>query len=262
MDEKIENKSELVLTIGFLLVLASAVFILDSITPKGYLDWFFYLVIIFYEIFKLPKKYLAFSGYTCALLTALGYFVSPDGISPELTVINRMIGILIIWMLTSLLLKQYKEGELKSQIEQQFNALLNSLSDDGIVYFDTDGKIAISNKKFANILGYRENELAGKNILEFIHPNYRSAFLISREKLYFNFQKSDFFKGKLIKKNKEIRAFSIALNITQSPDNDFKFFTAYFNLTENEKASGYIPASRILLKETPGEKKLINPVQK
>ncbi|MGA9293135.1 MAG: PAS domain-containing protein, partial [Ignavibacteriaceae bacterium] len=223
-----------------------------SITPKGYLDWFLYLVVIFYVSLKLPKKYLLIFGYSGVVLTVLGYFISPNGVAPEFAALNRMIGVLIIWMLTSLLYKQGKESELKNEIEKQFSLLLNSMSTSGVVYFDADGEISVANKKFANMLGYRMDEIIGKNMLEFIHPDYRGKFLISREKLYFNFQNSDYFEEKLIKKNKGVALVNVVLNITQSLSNNSKFFTAYFNLNEREEAADYIPASKILLKEMSG----------
>ncbi len=250
MNERNLNNFELTITFVFLTIVVAAVFIIDFLTPRGYLDWFFYLVVIFYASFKLPKKYLVIFGYAGAILTAIGYFISPNGAAPEFAVISRIIGILIIWMLTSILYKQGKESELKNEIEKQFNFLLNKMSMTGIVYFDADGRIIISNKRFANILGYAEDEIIGKNILEFIHPNYRGSFLISREKLYFNFQNSDFFEEKLIKKNKGVAAVNVALNITQNISKDSRFFIAYYKLAKREEESvDFIPGSKILLKE-------------
>ena len=85
-------------------------------------------------------------GFISVLLIVLGYFISPAGIAPGFAVINRMIGILIIWMVTSLLYKQVKVNEQKNEIEKQFSVLLNEMSTTGIIYFDTDGKITVSNK--------------------------------------------------------------------------------------------------------------------
>lgn len=252
MNKKSKNNHELTFTLVILFILVSAIFIIDVLTPKGYLDWFSYLVVIFYASLKFSRKYLVIIGFISVLLIVLGYFISPAGIAPGFAVINRMIGILIIWMVTSLLYKQVKVNEQKNEIEKQFSVLLNEMSTTGIIYFDTDGKITVSNKKFANILGYTMEEIKGKNILEFIHPDCRGSFLISREKLYFNFQNSDYFEGKLIKKNKGIASVNVVLNITQNLSDNSKFFTAYLNFSEREEAAGYIPASKILLKEISG----------
>ena len=252
MNEKTENKYELKITLLFLIIVAAAVFFVDYLTPRGYLNWFFYLVIIFYTSLKLPKKYIMIFGYAGAVLTALGYFVSSVGVGSEFAAVNRMIGILIVWMLTSLLYNQSKENDLKNEIKNQFSILLNRMSTTGIIYFDGDGNITVSNKKFADFLGYRMDEIIGKNILEFIHPDYRGSFLISREKLYFKFQNSDFFEGKLIKKNKETAFVNIALNVSPGLSDNSLFFTAYFNLTGREEAADYLPASKILFKEISG----------
>ena len=140
MNEKSKNNHELTFTLVFLLILVSAIFIIDVLTPKGYLDWFSYLVVIFYASLKFSRRYLVIIGFISVLLIVLGYFISPAGLVPGFAVINRMIGILIIWMVTSLLYKQVKVNEQKNEIEKQFSVLLNEMSTTGIIYFDTDGK--------------------------------------------------------------------------------------------------------------------------
>lgn len=253
MNESHGNNFEVIITLLFLLIIIAAIFIVDFITPKGYLDWFCYLVVIFYSSLKLPRKYLLIFGYAGIGLTIAGYFISPDGVAPEFALINRIIGILIIWMLASLLYKQGKEWEQKNEIEKQLSLFLTKISTSGIVYFDTDGKIITTNKKFANILGYREDEIIGKNILEFTHPNSIGSFLISKEKIYLNLLNSDFLEEKLIKKNKEVELVNVTLNITQNVPNDARLFIAYFrSIKREEETVNFITGNKILLKETSG----------
>ena len=248
------NNFELILMLAFITIITAAVFIVDIVTPKGYLNWFFYLVIIYYASFKLPKKYLVILGYAVAALNVIGYFLSSEGISPEIAIINRIIGILIIWMITALLYKQNKEHELKEEIEHQFRLFLNKISRTGIVYFDLDGKITVFNKKFAVILGYPPEELSGRNIMEFIHPNYRKEFLICKEKIYLHLQEPGTLEEKIIKNNKKIASVNVRLNITQDSFSDSRYFIAYFREIKEKKSMennspDIIQEDEILLKE-------------
>jgi PAS domain S-box-containing protein len=253
MEKNNKINSELILTLIFITLLTAAVFTIDIITPRGYINWFFYLVIIYYSSFKLPKRDLIILGYASAVLNVTGYFLSPEGISPEIAFINRIIGVLIIWMLTSLIYKQNRERELNEEIEHQFRFFLNKLSRTGIVYFDPDGKITVFNNKFSAILGYKPEELPGRNIMEFIHPNYKKEFLISREKIYLHLQKSGSLEEKIIKNNRRIAPVNITLRITQNSVNDSRYFIAYFReIKEKEKMeenSDIIKGDEILLKE-------------
>ena len=254
MEKNNKNNFELILTLVFITLLAGAVFTIDIITPRGYINWFFYLVIIYYSSFKLPKRYLITLGYVSAVLNVIGYFLSPEGISSKVAIINRIIGLLIIWMLTALIYRQNKDRELREEIEHQFRFFINKISRTGIVYFDPDGKITVFNKKFEAILGYHPEELSGRNILEFIHPNYRKEFLINKEKVYLHLQKSGSLEEKLIKNNKRIASVNVTLKITQNSFSDSRYFIAYFQeIKENEKMKNnnadIIQGDEILLKE-------------
>ncbi len=248
------NNFELILTLVFITIITAAAFIIDIVTPKGYLNWFFYLVIIYYASFKLPKKYLVILGYTGVALNIMGYFLSHDGIAPEIAIINRIMGILIIWIITALLYKQNKEHELKEEIEDQFRLFLNKISRTGIAYFDSDGKITVFNKKFAVILGYPPEELPGRNIMEFIHPNYRKDFLIFKEKIYLHLQEPGSLEEKIIKNDRRITSVNVTLNITQNSCSDSRYFIAYFHEIKEKKrvennSPDIIQGDEILLKE-------------
>ena len=249
MNMSSDHDFEYMITFISLIITTASVFTIDCITPGSYPDWFFYLVIIYYASLKLPRKNLVILSYAGAVLTAAGYFFSPEGQFPEIAIINRITGILIIWILTSLLYKQNKDRDQKKEIEKQFGIFLTRMSPAGIVYFDTDGKITVADKKFADFLGYRDDEILGRNILEYIHPDYREGFLISKEKIVLNMQNSGFLEEKLIKKNKESVLANVTLNITQNKPVDSRFLEACVEpIKEWEESAVIKPTAQVLLK--------------
>lgn len=250
MDKNDRYNREIILNSAFLTIVATVVFMIGYIAPKEYLSWFFYIVIIFYVSFKFPKKFLAIFGYSFVVLTAVGFFLSPEKGYTQVAVANRIIGILLIWMITSILYKQSKERELKEEIEKQFSSFLNRISTKGIIYFDTDGNIKVANTKFASILGYRVDDLINKNLLQFTHPDYKRDFLLFKEKLCLNLQKSVFLEEKLIKKNNEAVSVAVELKITSNISNDSRYLVAYYNLIEREEEiADFILEDKILIKE-------------
>ena len=241
MNKNSRYNLEIIITSVFLTIVTAGVFVIDYMTPKEFLSWFFYIVIIFYASFKFPKKYLVVFGSFYAVLTALGLFLTPAEGYSQIAVINRIIGILLIWMITSVLYKQSKERELKEGIEKQLGSFLNKIPAAGIIYFNTDGDIKVANKKFADILGYTAENLINKNLMQFIHPDYRKDFLLFKEKLCLNLQRSAFLEGKLIKKNNEAVSVTLELKITSNISNDSRYLTACCNLIDRkEETDGFI----------------------
>ena len=229
-----ENRTDLQVMIPLIIItlICSAILFIDSITPRGFLDWFFYLPVIIFAAVKFPKPYIVAFGVVSFLLTIAGFFLSPPGISIEIAVINRVIGLLVIWMTASLLYNQAKERESKEEIKQQFKIVLDKIST-GIAYFDTNGSIIMVNKEFARILGYEPDELFAKNILEFTHPDYRKEFLEIKEKMVLDLVKPDYLIGKLIKKDGSEVLANVSLNIID--DSSSKCFIAFIIENPGEK---------------------------
>ncbi len=232
MSEKNRTDLQVMIPLIIITLICSSILFIDSITPRGFLDWFFYLPVIIFAAVKFSKPYIVAFGVIAFLLTIAGFFLSPAGISIEIAAINRIIGLLVIWMTASLLYNQAKEKESKEEIIQQFKIVLDKMPT-GIAYFDTNGSIIMVNKKFERILGYEPDELFTKNILEFTHPDYRKEFLEMKERMILDLLKPGYLTGKLIKKDGNEVSANISLNIID--DSSSKCFIAFILENPDEK---------------------------
>jgi PAS domain S-box-containing protein len=232
--QKNESRTELAVSLVFITILFGAAFIIDTIAPRGFLSWFLYLAILFYVSLKLSKYFIIFFLFLSITLTVWGYFLSPPGIAAELALINRCVGILVLWMAGTLLFYQSKEKESKEEIEQLFKVVLDKAAC-GIAFLDTDGFINSSNKMFGQILGYDSKKLMGKNIQDLTHPNYIKEFNDVKEKIFFGLLKSDFLEEKLIKQDGNSIRVNLTLSIIQNNRGKPKSFIASIEDLETGK---------------------------
>ena len=243
---------KILVSVLFIVIISLVVFFIDTITPKGYLDWFLYLAVILYAATKLPKYYVVIFGTTSILLSIAGFFLSPPGISAEVAIINRTIGILILWVTATFLYNQNKDKESIEGIIQQLKAAIDKISS-GVVYFNIDGWIQMLNKNFAEFLGYEPDEMLYKNIHDFAHPDYREEFLETKEKIILGLLNRDFMQTIFVKKNGEPVLVNISLNITQGISNTSKTFIAFIQDSKRRKRKGknLIQERELLLKKIP-----------
>jgi len=76
-----------------------AVFLIDLLTPLGYVEWILYLLPIGLALFQ-PRTTLPYALATVATaMIAIGYFTSAPGVDPQLAVINRTLGVVLTWTL-------------------------------------------------------------------------------------------------------------------------------------------------------------------
>lgn len=54
-------------------------------------------------------------------------------------------------------------------------------TNDFIYYLALNGEIEIANNAWLNCLGYSQEEVIGKNNLEFVHPDYHNKYRKCRE---------------------------------------------------------------------------------
>ena len=252
---KNNGHSNVLLTIIYAVVFSFLIFFVDTITPQGYLDWFFYLAVIFYAAVKLPKYYIIIFAAASIILNFSGFFLSPPGISTNFAVINRTIGELIIWMTATLLYYRNKDMESAAEIKQQLKIVIDKISS-GVIYFNIDGEIKMINRNFADFLGYQPDELENKNIMELVHPDYRKEFLETKERIILGLLKRDFIEAIMIKKNGDVSLVNMSLNISQGVPNDSKTFIAFIydsDLKEKEevKTRDLIQEKELVMKELP-----------
>lgn len=79
-------------------VLTVMVFVLDLLTPLGIAIWILYILPLGVTRWSSFRPLTAAVAGACTPLIILGYFLSPPGIEPEMAIINRLLGIAMLWI--------------------------------------------------------------------------------------------------------------------------------------------------------------------
>ena len=184
MDERkpvrIDRGSRLAVTIVLLLTITLATFAADRILPLGVAVWLLYLVPVVLTTQLLPQ----YTGVALAIssgLLLIGMLDSKQGISYELALINRALG-LVVLLFTGLFLLQYRriaealresEGRYRLLLEQhgraraeaalhevqeRFKSIFHS-SHDAIAYATFDGRLLEVNDAFVRLVGQGRDAL-------------------------------------------------------------------------------------------------------
>lgn len=102
-------KNKIVVFIWPLLLVAAL--IIDTLTPLGFADYFFYSGILFLFIYS-NSKYILLAGITSIAFIIIGYYFSPNDFSVPIpiAIFNRILGILLIIFIMYVMLKLSKRG--------------------------------------------------------------------------------------------------------------------------------------------------------
>jgi PAS domain S-box-containing protein len=184
MDEqtpgRVDKGSRLIVTAVLLLTITLVTFAADRILPLGVVVWLLYLVPVVLTTQLLPQ----YTGVALAISSGLllvGVFDSKEGISYEVALINRALG-LVVLLFTGLFLLQYRrvaealresEGRYRLLLEQhgraraeaalhevqeRFRSIFHS-SYDAIAYATFDGRLLEVNDAFVRLFGQARDAL-------------------------------------------------------------------------------------------------------
>src|SRR5574341_203893 len=93
-----------------IVLLMVIVFVLDLLTPLGLVIWTLYVIPLGLASWSSIRGLLPITAGVCSVLVILGYFYSPPGASFEYVVINRALGIVMLWAVTFFLWAKRNEG--------------------------------------------------------------------------------------------------------------------------------------------------------
>jgi PAS domain S-box-containing protein len=145
-------------------VLTTVIFLTDCFTTGGISDWVWYFVPLLLLVFVRNS----FSPFLLAvILSALmvaGYFFSPAGSTKWwMPIVNRSMGICVIWLVAWVLSQLQKtEERLRTQSE------LLDLAHDAVLVRDLDDRILYWNKSAERIFGWAAREIFGKKSLDLL----------------------------------------------------------------------------------------------
>jgi hypothetical protein len=109
IDRKLEALTDHAFTI-VIGVLSVMVFALDLLTPLGLVIWTLYAIPLGLASWCSMRCLLPITAGVCSVLVILGYFYSPPGVSYEYVVINRSLGMVMLWSVTFFLWAKRDQG--------------------------------------------------------------------------------------------------------------------------------------------------------
>jgi PAS domain S-box-containing protein len=99
------DKSQL-LGAGTILLLTAVIFIFDSLTPQGWAVWLLYFIPLVLTL-QSPRDRDPYNfASLVTLLTALGGYLSQSDIHPAVAVLNRVLGMTVMWGFTWVMIRQ------------------------------------------------------------------------------------------------------------------------------------------------------------
>lgn len=104
-------------------VLVVGIFVLDCFTPVGYQDCVLYLVPLLLATWAREKLYPVLLATICTVLIVIGFFISPEGANPSVDVVNRTMGMTVVWVATVLLVQRQRAEDELGRSEEQMRAL-------------------------------------------------------------------------------------------------------------------------------------------
>lgn len=139
-------------------VLAVGVFVLDTMTPVGTIDWVFYLIPMLLSFYAGNRLLPYLLAAVFSILLAVGFYFSPMGMEVHLGLLKLCLGIGVLWMGAFVVSEHQRTtnqlGKLSHAVEQ---------SPVSIIITDKSGNITYANPKFLSVTGYTFGEVVGKN---------------------------------------------------------------------------------------------------
>jgi two-component system cell cycle sensor histidine kinase/response regulator CckA len=155
---------------GISLLISVVLFIYDWYRPIDISVWLFYLIPLLITSYAAPRWFSYLLLLICTLLIGLGYFVSASRGFPEVAILNRVIGVTVLWLTIVILLERKRvEDDLRESTERYRD--LVELSPE-MIYIQQDGKVVFINSAGVKLIGAANREdLVGKRVAHIFHRN-------------------------------------------------------------------------------------------
>ncbi len=149
------------------LALMASGLLFDAITPRGVADWIIYLAPVALSSRYGSSRLPFVVAVACMLLTVLGFFISPPGISMGLAIANRFMAVAAIW-LTAVVFRRVRLAENALEAEDRFSSALLDTVGALVVVLDPQGRIVRFNRACEMATDYTSAEVTGRAFWDFL----------------------------------------------------------------------------------------------
>ncbi len=148
------------------------IFAIDCFKPADISMWLFYLIPLLLTSYVAPRWSSYLLLLICTLLIGLGYVVGTSQGRPDVSIINRLIGVTVLWLTIVILLERKRVEDALRESKEQYQDLVE-LSPETI-YIQQEGKFVFVNSAGRKLFGATSLEdLMGKSVTDILHPDYR-----------------------------------------------------------------------------------------
>ena len=122
------------------LAIAGVFFVIDLITPMGWMVWLPYVGLMLVPLLwsDRPSPVLLASTFTAFIILSfiVDYFYIPLDVEPKYAIFNRGLGIIMLWLIAALMVRQQRiERERENLIQQLQDAIANLKTLRGLLPF-------------------------------------------------------------------------------------------------------------------------------
>lgn len=156
-------------------LLTAAVFALDCLTPRGYAVWIFYLLPLMLTGRARARWYPLVVAALCTVLVLFGFFLAPLGIKLQVAILNRAVGVGVLWVTAALLAWRKQTEEVLLEKEHMLSES-QRIARIGSWVYDLTGRITWSDEMY-RIYGVSPETLVpnAESFLNLIYPEDRTA---------------------------------------------------------------------------------------
>ncbi|MDB6015948.1 MAG: Multi-sensor signal transduction histidine kinase [Pedosphaera sp.] len=157
------------------LVLAAGMLAFDIVTPLGVGEWGMYIVPLLFTIRARQRWYPYVFAGICTVMVILGVFCSAPGINSTVAMLNRGVGIAVLWITAVLLVKRRQVEEALQSSEGRLRAILDH-SPVGIFAKDLAGRYVEFNRQCEKFNKKTRESVLGKTDHEFFPKELADIF--------------------------------------------------------------------------------------
>ena len=155
------------LVFGISLLLSIVLFLFDWYKPTDIAVWLFYLIPLLFTAYVAPRWTSYLLLLICTLLIGLGLAISTLQNRTETAILNRLIGVTVLWLAIVILLERKRAEDDLRESKEQYQDLVE-LSPEAI-YIQQGGKIVFINSAGVGLFGaVKPKDILGKPILDFL----------------------------------------------------------------------------------------------